>query len=250
MNYGGSQAFTIAPNTGYHTDSVVVDGVNEGAITGRNFAGVSANHAISAYFSINVYTVTAGASAGGSISPSGAVRVYSITGGASRSRSPRTPVTHTDSVVVDGVNERGHRGPEYLQHHHEPRDQRVFFDQCLHDHRERVSGGTIAPSGSVMVNYGADQSFAITPNTGYHVDSVVVDGVNAGAITSRNFTGVSANHTIAAYFSINVYTLTAGASAGGSISPSGAVNTITGGANRSRSPRIPVIISTAWWWTG
>jgi hypothetical protein len=50
------------------------------------------------------------------------------------------------------------------------------------------------------VNYGATQAYTITPATGYHVADVLVDGVSAGAVTSYNFTNVTANHTISASF--------------------------------------------------
>jgi hypothetical protein len=62
------------------------------------------------------------------------------------------------------------------------------------------SGGSISPSGGVVVNQGANQSFTITPNTGFNVSSVTVDGVNQGAITSYTFSNVQANHTISAAF--------------------------------------------------
>ncbi len=103
-------------------------------------------------------------------------------------------------------------------------------------------GGSISPSGAVGVVYGTNQSFSVTPDTGYHVDSVVVDGVNLGAVASHDFNNVTVNHTIDAYFSIDVFTVTATASAGGSISPSGVVN-VNYGANQSFSispePRLP-----------
>ena len=38
---------------------------------------------------------------------------------------------------------------------------------------------------------------------------VLVDGVSVGAVTSYTFTNVTANHTIAASFAINTYTITA-----------------------------------------
>ena len=49
---------------------------------------------------------------------------------------------------------------------------------------------------------GATPSYTITPNTGYHVDSVIVDGVNQGTVSNYDFTNVTANHSIAAFFSI------------------------------------------------
>ena len=52
---------------------------------------------------------------------------------------------------------------------------------------------------------------------------VLVDGVSVGAVTSYTFTNVTANHTIAASFAINTYTITATAGANGTIEPAGAV---------------------------
>ena len=40
---------------------------------------------------------------------------------------------------------------------------------------------------------------------------VLVDGVSVGAVTSYTFTDVTADHTIAASFAINTYTITASA---------------------------------------
>jgi hypothetical protein len=66
------------------------------------------------------------------------------------------------------------------------------------------SHGSIAPSGSVSVNYGANQTFSITAATGYHVASVLVDGGSVGAVTSYTFTNVTANHTISASFAADL----------------------------------------------
>jgi hypothetical protein len=62
------------------------------------------------------------------------------------------------------------------------------------------TGGSISPSGNVKVDYGADKTFTITPNTGYQVLDVKVNNVSKGAITTYTFTNVTANHTISATF--------------------------------------------------
>ncbi|MCK4827388.1 hypothetical protein KA005_67275, partial [bacterium] len=62
------------------------------------------------------------------------------------------------------------------------------------------TGGTISPSGSVSVNSGANQTFTITPNTGYSVSEVQVDGSPIQAVASYTFTNVTSNHTIAVSF--------------------------------------------------
>ncbi len=64
------------------------------------------------------------------------------------------------------------------------------------------AGGSIAPAGTINVNPGANQAFTITPNAGYQVADVLVDGVSAGAVTSYTFAGVKADHAIAASFAV------------------------------------------------
>ena len=64
-------------------------------------------------------------------------------------------------------------------------------------------GGSISPSGTVRVNAGASQTFTITPNTGYRISDVLVDGVSVGAVPSYTFSNIQSNHTMAAYFSIS-----------------------------------------------
>ncbi|MCL2167815.1 MAG: leucine-rich repeat protein, partial [Lentimicrobiaceae bacterium] len=71
-----------------------------------------------------------------------------------------------------------------------------------------VGNGTISPSGNVTVNCGENQIFIITPNSGYHIDQVFVDGSpisdypNNGSY-SYTFTNVTANHSISVTFAPN-----------------------------------------------
>ena len=77
--------------------------------------------------------------------------------------------------------------------------------------------GSISPSGAVSVNDGDNQSFTITTDDNYHIADVLVDSVSVGAVTSYDFTNVIGDHTIAASFGINTYTLIYNAGANGSI---------------------------------
>jgi hypothetical protein len=63
------------------------------------------------------------------------------------------------------------------------------------------AGGAITPAGPVKVNQGANQAFTITPNPGYAISSVSVDGTNKGTVASFVFSNVQAAHTISATFS-------------------------------------------------
>ena len=62
------------------------------------------------------------------------------------------------------------------------------------------SNGSISPSERVSVRHGRDQSFTITPDKGYDVAKVLVDGKNVGAVESYTFKNVTKNHTIEAIF--------------------------------------------------
>jgi len=55
---GASQTFNIQPDTGYHVADVLVDSVSQGAISSYTFTNVQANHAISATFAQDQYTLT------------------------------------------------------------------------------------------------------------------------------------------------------------------------------------------------
>src|SRR5204863_1385023 len=68
---GGTQAFTIAPNSCHHVADVLVDGASVGAVTSFSFTSVAANHTIAATFAINTFGITASAGSRGSIPPSG-----------------------------------------------------------------------------------------------------------------------------------------------------------------------------------
>jgi hypothetical protein len=60
--------------------------------------------------------------------------------------------------------------------------------------------GTITPSTAQTVEYGGSVTFTITPDTGYAVDDVKVDGASQGALPSYTFSNVTGNHTITATF--------------------------------------------------
>ena len=62
------------------------------------------------------------------------------------------------------------------------------------------AGGSISPSGNVSVREGADQTFTITPDKGYAVANVKIDGKSVGAVKSYTFENVRRTHTIEVIF--------------------------------------------------
>jgi len=62
------------------------------------------------------------------------------------------------------------------------------------------AGGVISPIGEVSILPGEDQSFTITPNVGYQISDVQVDGNSVGVVTSYAFTNVNEDHIIMVTF--------------------------------------------------
>ena len=73
------------------------------------------------------------------------------------------------------------------------------------------SNGTVTPAGTTAVRDGNNQTYTVTPNSGYHVEDVLVDCASVGAVESHSFNGVTAPHTISATFAMNVYGITCNA---------------------------------------
>ena len=227
VSSGANRTFTVTPAAGYRIRSVLVDGMSKGAISSFAFSNVTANHTISASF-VRVYTITASAGTGGAISPSGAV---SVSSGANRTFTV-TPAAgyRIRSVLVDGVS-KGAISSFAFSNVTANHTIAASFVPVYMITVEAGMGGSISPSGKVLISSGASRTFAITPASGYRIRSVTVDGIFKGTISSYTFSNVTANHRIWASF-VRVYTITAAAGTGGSISPSGATSVLSG-ANRT-----------------
>jgi hypothetical protein len=66
------------------------------------------------------------------------------------------------------------------------------------------AGGSIAPPGVTIVGCGASQAYTITAETGFHVASVLLDGVTSlGPVSSFILSDVLADRTVAVTFAVN-----------------------------------------------
>jgi hypothetical protein len=80
--------------------------------------------------------------------------------------------------------------------------------------------GSINPAGTVLAAKHSSKTFALSPDSLYHVKRVIVDGISMGPLNSYTFTNITDNHTIRAEFS-NLWFITASAGPHGRITPSG-----------------------------
>ena len=200
--YQGSQAMTFTPASGYAVTDVKVDGTSVGAPSSYSFSNVAADHTLSVSFGAPTpkYTITASAGTNGAITPTatlagGTSPVFTVT--------PNTGY-YVVSVTVDGTAVASNLpsgGYSYtfsnLAANHTI--AATFAVRYYNLVATAGANGSVTP-GSTWVIYNTSQPITITPNSGYKVADVKVDGVSVGAVTSYTFNNVSAAHTIAATF--------------------------------------------------
>ncbi len=63
--------------------------------------------------------------------------------------------------------------------------------------------GAVSPGGAVSVLDGSTPAFTMTPNAGFHVADVLVNGVTVGAVTNYTFPPVHSDQTLSASFAAN-----------------------------------------------
>jgi|GEM_PF-930451 len=61
-------------------------------------------------------------------------------------------------------------------------------------------GGNISPNGSASAAYGGSKTYTVTPDSGYSILDVLVDGKSVGAVSSYTFADIKQAHTIQAAF--------------------------------------------------
>ena len=188
--------YTITPDAGSYIADVKVDNVSVGAVKFYTFDPLYANHTIAASFAASApnFTVAASAAAGGTISPSGPVSVgQGSSQGFTVASSPGAIIT----LTVDGAS-MGQRTGYTFGDVREPHTIGAAFTFPIN--AQAGYGGSITPSGSTVVAYGANQTYGVVAQTGFAIAKVTVDGVNVGSSSSYTFTNVTASHAITATF--------------------------------------------------
>ncbi|MDQ7787263.1 MAG: CARDB domain-containing protein, partial [Thermodesulfovibrionales bacterium] len=134
------------------------------------------------------------------------IKVEQIVDDANANGSNFTPGNSDLFAIIINPQSCTGNSSSYCADPHEPFQVLFITATCVTPYTITASagaGGSISPSDTVTVDYGADQSFTITPNANYHVADVLVDGSSVGAVTSYTFNIVTANHTISASFALS-----------------------------------------------
>lgn len=207
---GSSQTFAITPNTGYHVTDVTLNGVSKGAVATLTVPAVAANATVQASFALDTYTVTSSPGANGS-----------ITGPATASHgdTPTYTITantgfHVADVTVNGVSKGAVTS---LTLPLLTANATVAASFAVNAYTVTRTGANGVIAGPATANHGDAPTYTITPNTGYHLVDVTVDGVSKGAVTSVTLAPLTADATITATFAVNTFIVTRNAGLGGVI---------------------------------
>ena len=243
VNYGGKQKYTITPNIGYVLDTLFVNGIKVDSITSYTFDTVTINKTISAKFRVKTFTITATAGTGGSISPLG---VSTVNYGGKQKYTITPNIGYVlDTLFVNGIKVDSITSYTFDTVTINKTISAKFRVQTFTITSSAGTGGSISPLGVSTVNYGGKQKYTITPNIGYVLDTLFVNGIKVDSITSYTFDTVTINKTISAKFRVKTFTITATAGTGGSISPSGTTNVNYGGKQKyTITPNIGYVLDT------
>ncbi len=208
VTYNATQSFTMIPNLGKNIVAVMVDGTDQGPVSSYTFTNIDADHTIAASFTDIKYTITSSAGTGRPSTPRVSIDVYYGT-------NQTFTITNNygyyiADVSVDGSSVGAVPGSRFTNVQASHTISASFATNPVIT-AWAGANGAIYPFGAVSVDYGTSQIFTITPNAGYSVSAVTVDGISQGAITSYTFTNVQGPHTISATFVINTYTITSSA---------------------------------------
>ena len=105
----------------------------------------------------------------------------------------------------------------------------VTFEEIEYTETVTVSvgdNGTVSPSGSVVVERGEDLELTITPDDGYRIASVILDGTDVISEVKDSvfiLSNVVSGHSVSVSFERIVYAVEISCGIGGSVSPSGDV---------------------------
>jgi hypothetical protein len=196
--HGDALTFLITPNVHHEIGDVRVNGLSVGAVESYTLSNIDRDTSVSASFVADTHRVTATAGANGTVSPAGVTQV--TCGDAVTYTITADPHHHVDAVVVNG-NSVG--AVNTYTFSNVTADMTISASFALDEYvisAQAGDNGQISPEGPSSVAHGGSLTYTITPDQGYRVAEVLVDGESQGAIAQYIFSEVSGPHSIQASF--------------------------------------------------
>jgi len=213
---GHFQFFEFNPDYGFRVESVFIDGQKMDPVDQYYFENIDRNHTINVQFEQARIIVQAFAGDHGSIYPSGAV-IIAEGGNQEFFIEPDTGFT-IQNVRVDNDN-LGKLDHYLFENLTTPHHIEATFEPMIQISATALENGSISPTGQIYVPRGNDQTIMITPDDGFIIDELVVDGTPITPTNIHVFWNVTESHVLFARF--RQFQITATANENGSITPHG-----------------------------
>ena len=205
VDHGDAKTYTFYAMEGYKISNVFINGIdNEAAVANgtHTFYNVIAPQTIDVVTTPLVYTITAEAATGGMITPSGKVSV--VHGNNQFFTFKASAGYEIEKVLVDGLENLEalqNGGYAFVNVKEDGHTINVFFKMLTFKVAALVNpNGNIAPAGVTEINFGEDITYTITPDEGYKISHVLVNGDNMGNIDTYTFAAIEADGDIEAFF--------------------------------------------------
>lgn len=192
--YGGTATIHINPDAHYHIANIAVDGKSEAIANPFFIYNVKGNHNVAITFGIDTFTLSYSSGIGGSISGASSQTVDYGAGGTAVTAVPDSGyyfVNWNDGSTANPRTDADVTANISVQANFSASTFTITVTQTPH--------GTISPE-TTMVKYGSNLTFGLTPNTGYYVATLLVDGKETPPANSYTFNNIVADHTISASF--------------------------------------------------
>ncbi|MDB6140060.1 MAG: hypothetical protein JWO94_3132 [Verrucomicrobiaceae bacterium] len=226
VGFGGSRTFLVLATPGYRVKTVMVNGVGVAlplpapSMFIYQVANIAKASTINATFALDptkaVITATAGA--GGTISPLGKTAV--LKGDSKAYTITRAANYRILDVKLDGKSV-GATTVFTVSNVQAAHAIAATFAKLPVITAKQAGGGLVKPEGVTVVGYGGSLNYLVTPEAGYQVAGLVINGKAAAAASSHTFSNVTASGSISATFKLQAsYVLvTATAGTGGRFFP-------------------------------
>jgi len=220
IDYGNNQTIQFIPNTGYEIEEVFVDGESVGKVSSYRFENVKQNHEIRVVFVKQK------------------VPVFVIVGdNGSSNISGETFVLYGETLLLNFTPNVGYQVKEVKVNNMpvgSPNSYEltnVIESQTISVEFEKLTlivnvvageNGTLNPSGEVNVKYGDNLTIEATPNVGYGVSEIKLDGENLKITNEIEIKNITKNCTLEVSFAKSFY-ITSISGTNGSITDSAEV---------------------------
>jgi hypothetical protein len=216
--HGNSVPIDIAPNNGYHIETVTDNGVPQPTVSPYRVLDVTADHLVVATFALDQYRVDASVEGGhGTVDPP----TQTVLQGANAAINITPATGYEIETITDNGAFVATSNPYVVHGVNKAHNVIVTFDIQEFAVTASVAGGNgnVYPA-SQTIDYGGAASIDIIPDLGYHTASITDTGVPVPVSDPYVIEDVTSAHNVVVSFSTNTYPVDASVEGpGGTVAP-------------------------------